>query len=165
MFKETDLGTYLNFLVNKRIDPFVDEYGQEIRNYKKVLRFIWEQHNETLVHNYAITHFDKDKLDLCSAGRFLSHQTSVQGRSTIMNRMSDALNYRCHPCTPYTPKQYDETTVPSISDTNLEGISPEESLTLCKEPNDKNEELVNFSLPTNMFGKRKKTHDWSKNKN
>lgn len=153
MFKETDLGTYLNFLVNKRIEPFVDEFGQEIRNYKKVLRFIWEQHNETLVQNYAINHFDKDKLDLCSVARFLSHQTSVQDRLTIMNRMSDALNYRCHPCTPYTPKQYYETTVPSTIDINLEGLSPEERLTLCKEPSDKDEVLANSSLPKNMFGK------------
>jgi len=154
MFKETDLGTYLHFLVNKRIEPFVDEYGQEIRLYKKVLRFIWEQHNETLVQNYAINNFDKDKLDLCSVARFLSHQTSVKDRSTIMNRMSGALKYRCHPCTPYTPKQYDETTVPSTSDINLdEGLSPEKSLILCKKLVDKNEELANFPLPNNTFGK------------
>ena len=129
-FKDSDLGTYLSYLIFKRTEPFVDEYGQVIRVYKKVFRFIWEQHNETLVQNYAIKQFDKDKLDLCSVARYLSHQPTVDNRETIMKRMSDALNYTCHPCTPYTPKQYDETIVPST--VYPEGISPEESLFLCK---------------------------------
>lgn len=128
-FKDADLGTYLNHLIIQRTEPFVDEYGQVIRLYKKVFRFIWEQHNETLAHNYAVGQFDKDKLYLCSVARFLSHQSTVEQRETIMKKMGDALKYRCHPCTPYTPKQYDETIIPS---THInQGISPEEALVLC----------------------------------
>jgi len=48
-----------------------------------------------------------------------------------MKRVGEALNYTCHPCTPYTPKQYDETIVPSSDDVNLEG-SPEENKNLCE---------------------------------
>ena len=132
-FKDTDLGTYLSYLIYKRTEPFVDEYGHVIRVYKKVFRFIWEQYNETLMQNYAINRFYKDKLVLCSVARYLSHQPTVEQRETIMKRMGDALGYRCHPCTPYTPKQYDETIVPSTDDINPEGVSPEESLILCKE--------------------------------
>jgi len=40
------------------------------------------------VHNYAIGQFDKDKLDLCSVARYLSHQTSVEDRGTILKRVS-----------------------------------------------------------------------------
>ena len=132
-FKDADLGTYLSYLIYKRNEPFVDEYGQVIRVYKKVFRFIWKQYNETLVQNYTIGHFNKDKLDLCSVARYLSHQPTVEERETIMTRMSNALGYTCHPCTPYTPKQYDETIVPSTDGINLVGVSPEESLILCKE--------------------------------
>ncbi len=132
-FNYANLGTYLNDLIHKRTEPFVDEYGQVIRVYKKVLRFIWEQHNETLVQNYAVKRFNKDKLDLCSVARYLSHQPTVEHRATIMKRMGDALGYRCHPCTPYTPKEHGETFVPSTDDIDPEGISPEESLILCKE--------------------------------
>jgi len=85
-FKDTDLGTYLNYLIYKRTEPFVDEYGQVIRVYKKVFRFIWEQHNETLVQNYAVGQFNKDKLDLCSVARYLSHQPTVdpiQGQGSL----------------------------------------------------------------------------------
>jgi len=132
-FKDLDLGTYLSHLIYKRTEPFKDEYGQVIRAYKKVFRFIWEQHNETLVQNYAIGQFDKDKLNLCSVARYLSHQPKVEQRGTIMKRMGDALEYMCHPCTPYTPKQYSETVVPSTDGINPAGVSPEESLILCKE--------------------------------
>jgi len=132
-FKDADLGTYLSYLIYKRTEPFVDEYGHVIRVYKKVFRFIWEQYNETLMQNYAINRFYKDKLVLCSVARYLSHQPTVEQRETIMKRMGDALGYRCHPCTPYTPKQYDETIVPSTDDINPEGVSPEESLVLCRE--------------------------------
>jgi len=131
--KNSDLGTYLSYLINKRKLPFKDEYGQIIQNFKKVFRFIWEQYNETLVQNYAIDQFNKDKLDLCSVARFLSHQLTVNQRETIMKRMGDALGYKCHPCTPYTPKQWDETIIPSTDGTLPEGVSPEESLILCKE--------------------------------
>jgi len=132
-FKDTDLGTYLSHLIYKHTEPFVEEYGQVIRVYKKVFRFIWEQYNETLVQNYAVKRFNKDKLDLCSVARYLSHQPAVVQRATIMKRMGDTLGYRCHPCTPYTPKEFGETIVPSTDDINPEGVSPEESLILCKE--------------------------------
>ena len=130
---ETDLGSLLSHLLRARnTEPFVDEYGEIIRNYKKVFRFIWEQHNETLVKNYTVARFTKDRLYLCSIARYLSHQPKVEHRTTIMKRMGDALRYRCHPCTPYTPKQYDETIVPSTDAINPD-ISPEESLILCNE--------------------------------
>jgi len=61
-----------------------------------------------------------------------------------MKRMWDALGYRCHPCTPYTPKQYNETIVPSTDGINPE-ISPEESLILCKS-------LPSPSIPTTLPG-------------
>jgi len=134
---DTDLGMYLSYLIFNRTDPFEDEYGQNIRNYKKVFRFIWEQYNETLAQNYAIKQFNKDKLDLCSAARYLSHQPTVQNRTTILKRIGDALRYRCHPCTPYTPKQYDETIVPSTNDINPDGMSFEEILILCNKTQEK----------------------------
>jgi len=131
VLKDTDLGTFMSYLIFNRTEPFLDEYGENIRNYKKVFRFIWEQYNETLAQNYAIKQFNKDKLDLCSVARYLSHQPTVRHRETIMKRMGDALKYRCHPCTPYTPKQYDETIIPSTDGINPDGVSPEESLILC----------------------------------
>ena len=130
--ENSDLGTCLNYLIYKHTEPFIDEYGQTIRNYKKVFRFIREQYNETLLLNYAIGKYEKDKLDLCSVARYLSHQPTVENRATVMKRMGDALGYRCHPCTPYTPKQYDETIVPSTDDLNPHEVSPEEILVLCK---------------------------------
>ena len=83
-FKDSDLGTYLSYLIFKRTEPFVDEYGQVIRVYKKVFRFIWEQYNETLVQNYTSGRFNKNKLDVCSVARYLSHQRIVDNRETIM---------------------------------------------------------------------------------
>ena len=127
----------MSYLIFNRTEPFVDEYGEVIRVYKKVFHFIWEQYNETLAQNYAIKQFDKDKLVLCSVARYLSHQPTVQNRTTILKRVGDALRYRCHPCTPYTPKQYDETIVPSTDHINPEGVSPEESLILCNRTSDK----------------------------
>jgi len=132
-FQDTDLGTYLSYLIDKRRQPFTDEYGQIIQNFQKVFRFIWEQYNETLVQNYAIDQFNKDKLDLCSVARFLSHQSAVNQRETIIKRMGDALGYKCHPCTPYTPKQWSETIVPSTDGINPEEVSLEESAVICKE--------------------------------
>ena len=35
-FKDTDLGTYLSYLIYKRTEPFVDEYGHVIRVYISV---------------------------------------------------------------------------------------------------------------------------------
>jgi len=107
---DADLGTYLHHMIQLS-EPFLDEYGQVIHNYRKVFTFIHEQFNETLVQNYAIEQFDKDKLDMCSVARYLSHQNSVGDRKTIMKRMGDALEYRCHPCTPYKRRQYGETKV------------------------------------------------------
>jgi len=151
-FKDADLGTYLGYLINKRTQPFIDEYGQTIKNYKKVFRFIWEQYNETLVQNYAIDQFNKDKLDLCSVARFLSHQQTVDQREIIMKRMWDALGYRCHPCTPYTPKQWNVTIVPSTDGINPD-ISPGESLILCKESQNQDQiNLTLFSTSTNSPG-------------
>ena len=131
--KDMDLGKYLNNLIFQRTGPFVDEYGQIIHAYQRVFRFIWEQYNETLVYNYAIHQFDKEKLDLCSVARFLSHQRSVESHKTIMKTMGESLEYRCHPCTPYKRKEYGPTIVPSTTDINPEGVTPDESIILCKE--------------------------------
>ncbi len=144
-FTDADLGTYLNHMIQGS-EPFVDEYGQVIHVYRKVFTFIYEQYNETLMQNYAVKQFDKDKLDMCSvarylshqnslsvSARYLSHQNSLSDRKTLMKRMGDALEYRCHPCTPYKRKQYGETIVPDTSNINPDGVSPEESLIMCKE--------------------------------
>jgi len=149
------LGAYLKYLVYNHKEPFVDEYGKNIRNYKKVFRFIWEQYNETLVQNYAIQQLNKDKLDLCSVARYLSHQPNVDKRNTLMKRTGDALRYRCHPCTPYTPKQYDETTVLSTDDVNPEGISPEESIILCNGNQKQEQSTFNSTYISELFGKKK----------
>jgi len=153
-FHSTNFGVYLKYLIFNRTEPFVDEYGQNIRNYRKVFRFIWEQYNETLVHNYAIKQLNKDKLDLCSVARYLSHQPKVEQRKTIMKRMGDALRYMCHPCTPYTPKQYGETIVLSSDDINPEGISPEESLILCNSSYIQGQNILN-STSTAILGKNR----------
>ncbi len=130
---DADLGLYLRKMVERpKNEPYVDEYGHEIRHYKKIFRFIWKQYNETLVQNYAISQFNKDKLDMCSLARFLSHQPIVKGRETIVKRMGKALNYTCHPCTPYKRKEHDETFVPDIEEICPNGFTPEESLMLCE---------------------------------
>jgi len=110
----------------------VNEYGKTIRSYKKVLRFIWQQYNETSVQNYAIKQYDRDKLDLCSVARFLSHQPTGKNRATIMKRMGEALDYQCHPCTPYRRKEHNDTIIPSFDGISPEGISPDESRILCE---------------------------------
>jgi len=147
------LGYYLNYLVNppKNI-IFFDEYGEEIRSYKKVFRFIWGQYNETQVQNYAIRQYDKDKLDLCSVARYLSHQPAVEDRKTIMKRMGDALGYRCHPCTPYKRKEHSAPPAINTEDINPEGISPEESLIMCKgfEFSDQTENKLPSTTSTTM---------------
>jgi len=130
--KELDLGFYLNYIIEKEDTKFIDEYGKEIRAYYRVFFFIWEQYNETLCENYAIKQFDKDKLDLCSVARYLSHQPNLEGRKTIMKRMGDALGYRCHPCTPYKRKEYGEVIVPNTDHISPEGVSPEESFIMCQ---------------------------------
>jgi len=139
----------LKYLIYNRTEPFIDENGQIIRNFKKVLRFIWEQHNETLVKNYKIREFNQDKLQLCSVARYLSHQPEVKERLTIIKRVGEALNYTCHPCTPYTPKQHSETFVPSIYDIIQEGIYSENVSLLCDENKFKENALsTSTSKPT-----------------
>jgi len=136
-FKDAPLILYLNQMIQHRSQPFNDEYGQEIRSYKKVFRFIWEQYNETVVNNYAVGQFDKDKLDLCSVARFLFHRVEVKNRQTIMKRMNDALGYKCHPCSPYKRREHDTTIVADYysSSSDLKEVSPEESLILCNKTN------------------------------
>ncbi len=130
-FKEADLGFYLNHIIVVKKPPFKDEYGQDIRSYNKVFKFIWVQYNETLCRNYAIEQYDLDKLDLCSVVRFLSYQTTVKDRRTIMKRMGDTLGYRCHPCTPYKRKEYGGTIVPNTEDISLiESLSLEQILVI-----------------------------------
>lgn len=151
-FNDADLGTYLNFLITNRTEPFVNEYGEVIRVYKKVFHFILEQYNETLVQNYAINQFDKDKLDLCSVARYLSHQPTVEDRKNIMKRMGDALEYRCHPCTPYRPKQFSVTIVPDIGGIDLDNISPEEIYILCRQYKDQDQDILPLTNTTESSG-------------
>lgn len=129
-FAEADLEIYLNQMI-ERVEPYIDEYGKEITIYKKVFSFILEQRQEVKVQNYAVSQFDKDKLDMCSVARYLSHQPAVKERRTLMKRMGDALGYRCHPCTPYKRRQYGETKVPDTNNISPDGVSPEESLIMC----------------------------------
>jgi len=129
-FAEADLEIYLNEMI-ERVEPYIDEYGQEITLYKKVFSFILQQRHEVMVQNYAVSYFDKDKLDMCSVARYLSHQSSLKERRTLMKRMGDALGYRCHPCTPYKRRQYGETKVPDTENISPDGVSPEESLIMC----------------------------------
>lgn len=145
--KDADLGAYLSNLIFQRIEPFIDEYGQEIDSYPKVFGFIWQQYNESLLENYAINQFDKDKLYLCGVARFLSHQTQVNDRRTIMKRMGDALGYKCHPCSPYNPKRYGETNVPNTDNVGQDGLSPEESLILCKRVEEDGQESLLTTSP------------------
>ena len=46
-FKEADLETYLTHVIESDSITFKDEYGQDIRSYYKVFRFIWVQYSET----------------------------------------------------------------------------------------------------------------------
>ena len=151
-FRETNLGNYLSHIIET--DPvFIDEYGNEIRSYYKVFSFIWVQYNETLCQNYAITKFDKDKLDLCSVARFLSHKQQVRDRRTLMKRMGIALGYKCHPCNPYKGKEYGVPVVPDTEDIDPEGVSPEESLVLCRKMNSNQVQgvLPTSAAPTATF--------------
>ncbi len=130
-FRDTELDTYLHRMI-QLTENYTDEYGQVIHAYKKVFSFILQQYKEVKVNNYAVGQFDKDKLDLCSVARFLSHQPKVDNRQNLMKRMGDALEYRCHPCTPYKRKEHDVTIVPETDNINPDGVSPEESFILCK---------------------------------
>ncbi len=136
--KDSDLGVYLKS-IRERPDPFQDEYGQVITSYKKVFLFISEQFDEFKTQNYAVNQYDKDKLHLCSVARYFSHQKSLKDRQTLMKRMSDALDYMCHPCTPYKLKQHgtlDDIQVPDIDYLNSsEALTPDESLLLCNNTN------------------------------
>ncbi len=146
--REVDLGAYLSYIIQNNL-TFVDEYGQEIRSYYKIFRFIWEQYNETVCQNYAVNQFDKDKLDLCSVARFLSHQPVVEDRQTLMKRMGHALNYTCHPCTPYKRREYGEVLVPNTDDISSDGFSPRYSVILCKEYGvDEKGQLILWSTTT-----------------
>jgi len=145
-FDEMDLGIYLKHLIFKRTEPFVDEYGQVIGAYHRVFRFIWEQYNDTLDKNYEALQFDKMRLDMCSVARFLSHQSAVKNRETIMKRMGDSLGYRCHPCTPYKRKEYGPTIVPNTDNISPDGVSMEESLILCQEKKGSNSTVIKSSL-------------------
>lgn len=149
---DADLGIYLSQMI-QRTEPYINEYGQVIYNYKKVFRFISEQYNETVVQNYAVKQFDKDKLDLCSVARFLSHQPKIKDRGSLMMRMGDSLQYRCHPCTPYKRRQYVETIVPKTDDFSPAGVSPEESLSLCEKYHHQNDFIstVNRTNQGNCF--------------
>jgi len=139
--EDKDLGAYLNYVLTED-QPFIDEYNQEITSYYKILNFIWRQYNETLCKNYAVKKYDVDKLDMCSVARFLSHKPAVQDRRTIMKRMGDALEYRCHPCTPYKRKEYLENIAPNTDNISPEGVSPEESLILCKDFDHRGETIM-----------------------
>lgn len=109
----------------KRRQEYKDEFNQTISSYKKVFSFILDQHQEILVHNYAVGQFNKDKLDLCSVARYLSHQPELdEHRRTIMKRMSDALGYKCHPCTPYKRRQSGESKVPQTADIEINYLKP-----------------------------------------
>ncbi len=146
--REMDLGSYLNHIIETDL-VFIDEYGKEIRSYYKVFSFIWIQYNETLCQNYAVRQFDKDKLDLCSVARYLSHKRTVKDRETIVKRLGDTLEYTCHPCTPYKRKEYGETVVPSFDNINPNGVSPEESLILCNRGNENQLPSTTTSTSTN----------------
>ena len=154
-FREEDLGFYLNHIVVVKKPVFKDEYGQDIRSYYKVFKFIWVQYNETLCQNYAIEQYDLDKLDLCSVARFLSHQTTVNDRGTIMKRMGDALQYKCHPCTPYKRKEYGGTVVPNTEDiSSIEGLSLEQIHVLCKDYDHHGQQLmVSSTAPSSTTSK------------
>jgi len=156
-FKEADLETYLKYIVVVKNTTFKDEYGQDIRSYRKMFKFIWVQYNETLCQNYAIKQYDEDKLELCSVARFLSHQTKVEDRGTIMKRMGDALGYKCHPCTPYKTKEHGGTVVPNTEDISpIEGLSPEQIFLLCKDYDHHGQKIMVVSAAPGSYSSGRK---------
>jgi len=44
-FVAKDLGFYLNHIITEKRPIFKDEYGQVIRSYNKVFKFVWVQYN------------------------------------------------------------------------------------------------------------------------
>lgn len=128
---ELDLESYLKQMM-KEGKVYTDEYGQVITSYKEVFRIIQVKVGELKLENYAEGQLDKDKLDLCSVARYLSHQPTVTNRETLMKRIRDALGYRCHPCTPYTAKENDVTKVLNFENIPVDNImTPEAILSLC----------------------------------
>ncbi len=101
-------------------EPFFDEFGQIITSYRKMFSFISEQVDEVAVGNYAIGQFHKDRYDLCSVARYLSHQLKYSDRKTIIQRIGDVLGAPCDPCIPYKRKQYSkrDSTDDSVDETN-----------------------------------------------
>ena len=75
---DTEFGVHLSRIVNESNNKiYFDEYGEVISSYKELFSNIWKQYNETLCENYAAKQFEKDRLDLCSSAKFLSHQLGV----------------------------------------------------------------------------------------
>ncbi len=132
---DAELGIFLSHIVNQNNNKiYFDEYGEVISSYQELFSNIWEQYNETLCENYAVKQFEKDRLDLCSSAKFLSHQLGVKDTRKIMKRMGKALKYRCDPCMPY--KRNDNFTVVTSITTIINGIneSPDDNGNVCKDP-------------------------------
>jgi len=104
--RDMNLAEYLKEVRSQNESSFVDELGEIIKSYKKVFSFILDQVEEVELGNYAVKQFAKDRHDLCSIARYLSHQVLYADRKTIIKRMGDALGQACDPCTPYKRLQH-----------------------------------------------------------
>lgn len=104
--RDMNLAEYLKEVRSQNESFFVDELGETIKSYKKVFSFVLDQVEEVELGNYAVKQFAKDRHDLCSIARYLSHQVLYADRKTIIKRMGDALGQACDPCTPYKRLQH-----------------------------------------------------------
>lgn len=114
-WKNANITTYLQEMRTQN-ESYYDEFGVVIKSYRKVFSFILDQVEEVELGNYAVKQFEKDRHDLCSVARYLSHQKRYAERETILHRMGEALGKPCDPCTAYKRQQHAENVVPSTDE-------------------------------------------------
>jgi len=74
-----------------------------------------------------------------------------------MNKIGDALQYKCHPCTPYKRKEYGGTVVPSTEDiSSIEGLSLEQIHGLCKDYDHHGQKVMVVSATPGSYSLEKK---------
>lgn len=90
--------------MRKKNESYLDEFGKEIKSYRTIFSLILKQVDEVENNNYAVSHFEGDKYDLCSISEYLSHQRTFSDRQNIMKKMGNALGTKCDPSMLYKRK-------------------------------------------------------------
>lgn len=87
-----DLNTVLNQFKNHYSQHF--NLNTSPRNLRDHFYQIYHQRNEVCHQSYSIACFDLDKEVLFDLARYLAAQSSVSNRNTLIQNITNALNYR-----------------------------------------------------------------------